>query len=138
MLSYDLVDQKERCLMKLLKRILISLLILSTVNLYLPKINFAEQDLIKNPLEIRSTPEEDIPTEKVKKTSGWTWLMVVGMIGGMLAAVSGRGGGGSMGGHGSGGGDDGSGGGDGSSGGGDDGSGGGDGSSDTGDYTITW
>lgn len=88
MLSYDLVDQKERCLMKLLKRILISLLILLTVNLYLPKITFAEQDLIKKPLEIRSTPEEDIPTEKVKKTSGWTWLIGVSLIGGAFWFLS--------------------------------------------------
>jgi len=52
---------------------------LLTVNLYLPKIILAGQDLIKKPLEIRSTPEEDIPTEKVKKTSGWTWVIGVSL-----------------------------------------------------------
>ena len=75
--------------MKLLKRILISLLILLTVNLYLPKITLAEQDLIKKPLEIRSTPEEDIPTEKVKKTSGWTWVILAALAGGLAYALGG-------------------------------------------------
>jgi len=106
--------------MKLLKRILISLLILLTVNLYLPKITFAGQDLIKKPLEIRSTPEEDIPTEKVKKTSGWTWVILAALAGGLVYAF--------------GGGDDGDDTGDDTGDTGDD----GDEAGDDGEYTITW
>ena len=79
--------------MKSLKRIFTALLILLTFNLYLPKITFAEQSLTKHPLETRSTPEEEIPTIK-EKTSGWKWLIVLGLVGGMVAVAAGGGGGG--------------------------------------------
>jgi hypothetical protein len=75
--------------MKLLKRIFVALLIILTFNLYLPKITFAGQVPTKHPLEIRSTPEEDIPTETLKKTSGWTWVILLALIGGAAAAASG-------------------------------------------------
>jgi len=81
-----------RYLMKLLKRIFVSLLILLTFNLYLPNPAFADQTLTKHPLETRSTPEEEIPTTKAKKTSGWTWLIVLGLVGGMVAVAAGGGG----------------------------------------------
>ena len=75
--------------MKLVKRIFTALLILLTFNLYLPNVVFAEQGPTKHPLEIRSTPAKDIPKIKVKKTSGWKWLIVLGLVGGMVAAASG-------------------------------------------------
>jgi len=109
--------------MKSMKKIFIVLLILLTFNLYLPNVAFAEQGPTKHPLEIRSTPAKDIPKIKVKKTSGWTWVIVVGLLGGLLAAASSGGGGDS--------------GGDSSSGGGSD-SGDGSGDSDGGDVTGTW
>ena len=102
--------------MKLVKRIFTALLILSTFNLYLPNAIFAEQGPTKHPLEIRSTPAKDIPKIKVKKTSGWTWVIVVGLLGGLLAAAS------------SGGGDDSAGGS----------SGGGSGDGNSGDVSGTW
>ena len=76
----------------------------------------ADQDLTEQP-QIRSTPEEDIPTVKVKKTSGWTWVIVVGLLGGLLAAASGGDGGDSGGSSSNGGGSD---------------------DSDPGDATVTW
>ena len=88
--------------MKSMKKIFIALLILLTFNLYLPNVAFAEQGPTKHPLEIRSTPAKDIPRIKVKKTSGWTWVIVVGLLGGVLAAASSGGGGDSGGGSGSG------------------------------------
>jgi hypothetical protein len=79
-------------LMKVIKKSLIVLLILSTVNLFIPKAIFAEPAPTKNPLEIRSTPEEEIPTIKEKKTSGWKWLIVLGLVGGVVAVAAGGGG----------------------------------------------
>ena len=75
--------------MKLVKRIFTALLILLTFNLYLPNATFAEQGPTKHPLEIRSTPAKDIPKIKVNKTSGWTWVIVAALIGGMVVAASG-------------------------------------------------
>ena len=75
--------------MKSMKKIFIALLILLTFNLYLPNVIFAEQGPTKHPLEIRSTPAKDIPKIKVKKTSGWTWVIVAALIGGMVVAASG-------------------------------------------------
>ncbi len=98
--------------MKSMKKIFIVLLILLTFNLYLPNVIFAEQGPTKHPLEIRSTPAKDIPKIKVKKTSGWTWVIVAALIGGMVVAASGGDSGG--------------------------GSSGGDDSGDTGDVTGTW
>lgn len=111
--------------MKLVERIFVALLILSVMNLYLPKITFAEQHYVyakasvtKHKPEILTTPEEDIPTIKVKKTSGWTWVILLALIGGVAAAAGAAGG------------DDGDDGGDGSGDGGD--------SGDSGDVTVTW
>ena len=104
--------------MKSLKKLFTLVLILSILNLYLPNITFAGQPQIykkagitKHKPEILSTPEEDIPTIKAKKTSGWTWLIAIGLIGGVVAAAAG---------------------GDG------DGGGGGGGGGDTGDVAVTW
>lgn len=81
--------------MKLVKRIFVALLILSVMNLYLPKITFAEQHYVyakagvtKHKPEILSTPEEDIPTIKEKKTSGWTWVILLVLAGGVAAALA--------------------------------------------------
>ena len=79
--------------MKSMKKIFIVLLILLTFNLYLPNVIFAEQGPTKHPLEIRSTPAKDIPKIKVKKTSGWKWLIVLGLVGGMVAVAAGGDGG---------------------------------------------
>lgn len=64
---------------------------LLTLNLYLPRIHFAQElelysksETVRSPEirsapkpEIRSTPEKDIP----KKKSGWLWL-ILGVMGG--------------------------------------------------------
>jgi hypothetical protein len=67
------------------------------LNLYLPNITFTEQTLTKHPPKILSTPEEDIPKIKEKKTSSWTYLIGIVLIAGIAAA--GGGGGGSEGGN---------------------------------------
>ena len=107
--------------MKLLKRIFSGMLMLFVLNLYLPNIVFAEHrylyakaGITEHEPEILSTPEEEIPAAKVKKSSGWSWLIILAVIGGAAAAA---GGGGGNGGGGSG-----------------DSTGGG----DTGDVTVTW
>ena len=104
--------------MKSLKKLLTLVLILSVMSLYLPNLTCAEQrplfakaGVTEHKPEILSTPEEDIPTIKAKKTSGWTWLIAIGLIGGVVAAAAG---------------------GDG------DGGGGGGGGGDTGDVAVTW
>jgi len=103
--------------MKLLKKIFTLLLILLILNLYFPNLTFAEHKYLyakagitKHKPEILSTPEENIPTIKVKKTSGWTWLILVALLGGVAAAAGGGGGG----------------------------SGGGGGTTTTGDVTVGW
>ncbi len=78
--------------MNLLKKIFTALLILLIFNLYLPTLTFAEQAPTKQPLKIRATPPEDIPEIKEKKTSTWTWVLLVALIGGVAAAASGNGG----------------------------------------------
>ena len=78
--------------MKLVKRIFTALLILLIFNLYLPTMTFAEQGPTKSPIKIRSTPEEDIPEIKEKKTSTWTWVLLVALLGGVAAAAGGGGG----------------------------------------------
>lgn len=77
--------------MKMIKKSLIALLILSTVNFFILNATFAESSFTKHPLEIRSTPQEEIPKIKVKEGSGWTWVLVLGLIGGVAAALSGGG-----------------------------------------------
>ena len=108
-----------------LKKLFTVVLILSILNLYFPNTTFAEQhhlfakaEITKHKPEILSTPEEDIPTIKAKKTSGWTWVILLALIGGVAAAAA-------------------AGGGDGDSGGGSSGGGGSDGG-DSGDVTVTW
>lgn len=99
--------------MKTLKKIFTALLILLILNLYLPNITFAEQAITEHRIKTRSTPAEDISTIKAKKTSGWTWLLAIGLVAGLAAAAGGSGGGGG-----------------GSSGGGNGG--------DSGDYKVSW
>ncbi len=106
--------------MEYVKKIFIILLAISILTLYLPKIALAQQllasaDVPKHEPQSWGTPEEDIPTKKVKKVSRWTYLIIVGLIGGIAAAAS-SGGGGDSGGD----------------------SSGSDDSGDTGDYTGTW
>jgi len=77
------------------------LLILSLLNLYLPRVTFSqvgdiEEEITKHAPEMRSTPEENIPVEVVKKRGAiWVWV-VLGLlvVGGTLALVTTRGGGG--------------------------------------------
>jgi hypothetical protein len=93
--------------MSLLNKIFILVLILLTLNLYFPRIHFAqelklysESIIAKSPEirsasapEIRSTPEEKIPVEKVVKKKGkWLWwLLGLVIVGGGAAAVAGGG-----------------------------------------------
>lgn len=85
---------------KLLKKAISVGLILLTLNLYLfPAVTFAEEERLfaevtKHPPEFLSTPEEPIPTVKGKKTSGWTWIILAVLVGGVAAAAAGGGGGG--------------------------------------------
>lgn len=93
--------------MKRLKKTLSVVLILLTLNLYFPRITFAEEgrifaaaaDVTKYPPEFLSSPEIDMPIEKERKISGWTWV-VLGLlvIGGVAVAAAGGGGGGGGGG----------------------------------------
>jgi len=94
-------------IMGFLKKIFIIVLVLLTLNLYLPKIHFAqelklysESVIAKSPEirsalapEIRSTPEEEIPVRKVtKKKSRWIWWVLgLAVVGGGVAAVAGGG-----------------------------------------------
>ena len=105
--------------MEYIKKIFVIVLVILTLNLYLPKMACTEQlsasaDVPKHEPQSWGTPEEDIPTTKVKKTSGWTWVILLALIGGVAAA--GAGSGGDSGGSGS----------------------DGDDSDDTGGYTGTW
>ena len=92
--------------MKSLKKLFAVVLILLILNLYFPSITFAGQHHVfakagvtEHKPEILSTPEEDIPTIKAKKTSGWTWVILLALIGGVAAAAAGGGGGDSGGGE---------------------------------------
>ena len=88
--------------MKILKSIFVSLLILLTLNLYLPRITFAEKGniLAKTKItghspEIRSTKEEDIPVKVVKKKSYTLIYVILGVLvlGGVAGGLGGSGGG---------------------------------------------
>jgi len=83
--------------MGFLKKIFIIVLILLTLNLYLPRIHFAQEfqlysksETVRSPEirsapepEIRSTPEKDIP----KKKSRWLlWILGIALVGGAVAA----------------------------------------------------
>ena len=100
------------------KRLFAVFLILFTLTLYAPRICLAGEHHPLTPAgiteqqpQIRSTPQEEIPTVKKKKTSGWTWLILLGVVGG-AAVAAGAGGGGDSGGEGN--------------------------DSDTGDVTYSW
>ena len=109
--------------MESLKKLFTLVLMLLTLNLYLPNITFADQhdlfakaDITKHKPEVLSTPEEPIPTTKVKKTSGWTWVILLGLAGGAAAGLAAGAGSEEE----------------------SDGGGGGDGDGDTGDVVVTW
>ena len=85
--------------MKLLKMIFTGLLALFVLNLYLPNIAFSEhrylyakKGITEHEPEILSTPEEEIPTVKVKKSSGWAWMILLALIAGGAAAAAAGGG----------------------------------------------
>jgi len=77
--------------MKLVKRIFIVLIILITLNFYLPNITFAQQahffakaQITQHPPQILAPPEEKIPVKKVtKKKSKWLWRLIgLAIVGG--------------------------------------------------------
>ncbi len=81
--------------MSLLKHLLVCFLIVLTLNFSLSNIAIAQQfyaeaDVPEHSPQSWSTPEEEIPTVKVKKKGSWLWwilgLAVIG--GGAAAAVS--------------------------------------------------
>jgi len=112
--------------MNFLRRILVTVLILSVFGLHFPKITLAAQSrlfakavgITEHLPEILAPPEEEIPVEEVKKEKSRTWLWVLGavVLVGIIAVAAGGGGGG-----GGGGGDS-----------------GGDDVSNTGDITVSW
>jgi len=84
--------------MDLLKKLFILMLTVLTLNLYLPKTfyaaegqMYAEANITVHPLEIRSTPDEDIATDEPKKKSKWwLWaLLAVAAIGAGAAVAAG-------------------------------------------------
>jgi hypothetical protein len=92
--------------MEYLKKPFILVLALLTLTCFLPQLSIAQEDLKGSDVpnhepQSWSTPEQEIPTVKEKKTSGWTWLILLGLVGGAAAAAgSGGGDGGSSGGEG--------------------------------------
>jgi len=84
--------------MKSLKRIFTGMLIIFVMNLFLSHMTFAEHRVLyakagvtEHEPEILSTPEEDMPTVKVKKKS-WGWYILLVLIAGGAAAAAGGGG----------------------------------------------
>jgi hypothetical protein len=85
----------------MIKKTFIMLLIVSLLNVYLPRVTFSQvgdikEEITKHAPEMRSTPEENIPVEVVKKRGPiWPWV-VLGLlvVGGTLALVMAGGGGG--------------------------------------------
>jgi len=82
--------------MAYLKKLCILVLALLMLNLYIPRLSLAQEYLTslkvpKHEPQSWSIPEQDIPTVKVKKTSGWTWLLLIALIGGAAAAAGGGG-----------------------------------------------
>jgi len=74
--------------MKSLKRIFTGMLIIFVMNLFLSHMTFAEHRVLyakagvtEHEPEILSTPEEDMPTVKVKKKS-WGWYILLVLIAG--------------------------------------------------------
>jgi hypothetical protein len=84
--------------MEYIKKISVIVLVILTLNLSLTNMAFAQQvfvspDVPKHEPQSWSTPEEDIPPIKEKKTSGWTWVILIALLGGVAAAAGGGGGG---------------------------------------------
>jgi hypothetical protein len=89
--------------MQVLKKSIIIILALLTLNLYMPKIFYAQEvkyyseanskaGIREHPLEIRTSSEEEV-SEK-KKSRWWLWaLLGAVVIGGGAAAAGGSGGG---------------------------------------------
>jgi len=86
--------------MDLLKKTFILMLTVLTLNLYFPKVfyasdgtMYAEANITVHPLEIRSTPDEDIATDEPKKKSKWwLWALLAAAAIGAGAAVASAGG----------------------------------------------
>ncbi len=89
---------KERTYrMDLLKKLLIGVLIVLTLNLYLPGTAMAQQlhataDVPKHSPQSWSTPEIKIPKEKPKKKGKWVWwILGLVVVAGGVAALAGGG-----------------------------------------------
>ena len=85
------------------KKIFILFLAALLLNVNFPGVTFSQVgqidgEIAQDPPEMRSTPEEDIPVETVKKWPAWVWVglgvLVVGAAVGIAAAAGGGGGGG--------------------------------------------
>jgi hypothetical protein len=83
--------------MEVIKKVFILMLTVLMLNLYFPKVfyaadgqMYAENNITMHPLQIRSTPDEDIATEEPKKKSKWwLWtLLSVVVVGGGAAVAS--------------------------------------------------
>lgn len=82
------------------RKCLVLILILFTLHLSVPPLTFSQerqrlsQAGVTTPSpEILGTPEKPIPTvKKQKKGSAWTWLLMLGIAGGVAAAAGGGGG----------------------------------------------
>ena len=85
--------------MQFLKRLFIGILVLLTLNFYLPRVTFAQQarlyakaDVTEHSPESRTTPQKDIPGKKSRK---WLWWVLGALVvAGSVAAAGGGGGGG--------------------------------------------
>jgi hypothetical protein len=91
--------------MKLFKKLFIFVLIPLTLTLYLPRIascrqlhRYAKAEVTEHAPVIRTSPEKEIPAPKEKKSSSWTWVLLIALVGGVAAAAGGGGGGGDSGG----------------------------------------
>ena len=80
--------------MDCLKKSFIVLLAFLMLSLYFPNISFAEKRLFgakagitKHRPQVVSTPEQDIPTVKVKKTLLWPCCVGLGLVGIAAAAA---------------------------------------------------
>jgi hypothetical protein len=110
--AIDAVSNKkkqERCEMKFLKIILITMMVFSFLGLNFPQAACAGQKILfaranagitENAPEMRSLPEVDIPVETVKtekkKRNKWLWGALGALVlgGGLAAGLGGSGGGG--------------------------------------------
>ncbi len=80
--------------MRILKHLLICFLIVLTLNFSLSNIAIAQQfyaeaDVPEHSPQSWSTPEEEIPTVKVKKKGSWLWwILGLAVVGGGAAAAA--------------------------------------------------